>query len=78
MIGLYTINTLFPIKKKNIFYSFNPGFFPVRAGAAISKCYGSGFRCHLRPAIFSCTKQLVLLLDIANWCVLPYYFNILS
>ncbi len=30
------------------------------------------------PAIFSCTKQFVLLLDIANWCVLPYYFNILS
>ncbi len=36
-----------------------------------------GFRSHLLPAISSCTKPLVLLLDITNWCVLPYYLNIL-
>ncbi|KAI2653404.1 Dedicator of cytokinesis protein 5 [Labeo rohita] len=40
--------------------------------------YGSGFRSHPRPAIFSYTKQLVLLLDTANWCVLPYCFNVLN
>ncbi len=27
---------------------------------------------------FSCTEPLVLLLDIANWCVLPYYFSVVS
>ncbi len=27
---------------------------------------------------FSCIKQLVLLLDTANWRVMPYYFNVLS
>ncbi len=36
-----------------------------------------GFRSHLLPAISSCTKPLDLLLDIINWCVLPYYLNIL-
>ncbi len=52
--------------------------FPIRAGAAICKFYVSSFQSHLRPDIFSCTKQLVLLLDIENGCVLPYYFNVLS
>ncbi len=47
---------------------------PVRAGVGICKLNVSGFRCHPLPANFSCTK-LVLLLDIANWCVLPCYFN---
>ncbi len=45
---------------------------PVRAG--ICKLNVSGFRCNPLPAHFSCTK-LVLLLDIANWCVLSCYFN---
>ncbi len=53
-------------------------FLGAKMGAAICKCYGSGFRCHPRPAIFSCTKQFVLLLDIQNWCVLLYNFNVLS
>ncbi len=37
---------------------------------------GFSFLSHPRPDIFSCTKQLVLLLDIGNWCVLSYYFNV--
>ncbi len=53
-------------------------FFTVKADAAICKFYGSGFRSHLCQATFSCTKQLVLLHDIANLCVLLYYFNVLS
>ncbi len=52
-------------------------FLAVKMGAAICKFYGSCFRSHPRPAIFSCTKQFVLLLDNENWCVLPYYFNVL-
>ncbi len=31
---------------------------------------------HLLLAIISSTKPLVLLLDTANWCVLPYHFVI--
>ncbi len=49
-----------------------------KMGMAICKFYGFCFRSHLLPAIFSCTKMMVLLLDIANWCVLPYYFSVLS
>ncbi len=52
--------------------------FPVSVGFPICKFNGSGFWCHSLPAIFSCTKRLVLLLDIANWCVLSDYFNVLS
>ncbi len=52
-------------------------FLAVKMGVAICKFYGSSFRSHPRPAIFSCTKQFVLLLDIENWCVLSYYFNVL-
>ncbi len=47
-------------------------------GMVICKFYGSSFRSHPCPAIFSCTKQFVFLLDIENWCVLSYYFNVLS
>ncbi len=53
-------------------------FLAVKMGAAICKLYGSSFRSHLRPAIFSGTKQFALLLDIEIWCVLSYYFNVLS
>ncbi len=53
-------------------------FLAVKMGAALYKLYGSSFRSHPHPAIFSCTKQFVLLLDIENWCVLSYYFNVLS
>ncbi len=44
----------------------------------IHKFYGSSFRSHPRPAIFSCTIQFVLLLDIENVHVLRYYFHVLS
>ncbi len=47
--------------------------FPVRAGAAICKFNVSGFQSHPLQAIFICTTQLVLQIDISNWCVLPYY-----
>ncbi len=50
----------------------------LRVNVAICKFYVRAFQSHPLPAIFSCTKQLILLLDIANWCVLPYYFNVLS
>ncbi len=40
--------------------------------SAIRKFYGSSFRSHPRPAIFSCKKQLVLLLDIENWCLVLF------
>ncbi len=53
-------------------------FLAVKMGAAICKFYGSSFRSHSRPAIFSCTKHLVLLLDIENSCddiILMYYLN---
>ncbi len=59
---------------------FYPPYFSHKknnAGVAICKFKVSGFRSHLLPAIFSFTKQLVLLLDIAVQCVLPYYFNVL-
>ncbi len=46
-------------------------------GSAIYKIYFPGFRSHLHPAIFSCTKPFILQLDIENLCVLPYYFNVL-
>ncbi len=36
----------------------------------------SGFRCHPRPAIFSCTKQHILWIEISNWS-LTFYFNVL-
>ncbi len=52
-------------------------FLAVKMGVAICKFYWSSFQSHPRPAIFSCTKQFVLLLDIENWCVL-YYFYVLS
>ncbi len=44
---------------------------------AIYKCNVSGFQSHLCPAIFCCAKQLFLRFDIANRCVLPYYFNVI-
>ncbi len=53
-------------------------FLAVKMGAAICKFYGSSFRSHPCPAIFSWTKQFVLLLDIENWCVLSYYLNVIS
>ncbi len=52
-------------------------FLAVKIGAAICKFYGSSFGSHPRPAIFSCMKQLVLLLDIENVCVLSYYLYVL-
>ncbi len=39
-------------------------FLAVKMGVVICKFYGYSFRSHPRPAIFSCTKQFVLLLDI--------------
>ncbi len=38
----------------------------------------SGLFCFQIFLLFSCTEPLVLLLDIANWCVLPYYFSVVS
>lgn len=46
--------------------------FQVRTGTAICKFNVPDFRCHLLPVIFSCTKQQVMLLDIANWCFLMF------
>ncbi len=57
--GMYRISTL---------------FFPIRVVMAICKMNVSGFWCHPLPAIFSYTNLPVLLLDIANWFVSPYYF----
>ncbi len=52
-------------------------FVAVKMSTSIYKFYGSYLRSHLHTAIFICTKQFVLLLDIENWCVLPYLFNVL-
>ncbi len=56
--------------------------FPAIAGycLAIAICtfYGTGFWCHPLPTIFSCTKVLILPIDIAKWCVSPYYLKVLS
>ncbi len=52
--------------------------FPVRTSAVICNFYGSSFPSHPHPAIFSCTKRLVLQLDVEHVCLLPYYFNVLS
>ncbi len=41
-------------------------FLAVKMGVAICNFYESSFRSHPPPAIFSCTKQFVLLLDIEN------------
>jgi len=41
---------------------------------SICKFNVSGFRCHPLPVIFSCTKKLIMLLDIANRYFLPYSF----
>ncbi len=41
-------------------------FLAVKMGAAICNFYGSSFQSHLRPAIFSCTKQFDLVLDIEH------------
>ncbi len=50
----------------------------VKMGMANFKFNGFCFQSHLLPAIFSCTKLMVLQLDIANQCVLLYYFSVLS
>ncbi len=44
-------------------------FLAVKMGAAICKWYGSSFRSHPRPDIFSCIKKFVLLVDIENVCL---------
>ncbi len=65
------------IRDCNLTTCFIHLFLAVKMGAAICKFYGSSFRSHPRPAIFSCTKQFVL----AAWywklvcLILMYYFN---
>lgn len=51
------------VKYKYILYP------PFSSLEAICKRYGSGFR--------SDHVKLFLPLDIANWCALPYYFNVI-
>ncbi len=51
-------------------------FTNLQAVVAIFLFKVSGFWSHLRPAIFSCAKQRILLLDIANWCVLLFSYLI--
>ncbi len=53
-------------------------FLAVKMGVVMCTFYGSSFRANPRLAIFSCTKQFILLLDIENVRVLRYYFNVLS
>lgn len=45
---------------------------------AICKLNAIGFRCQPLPVILAVHKQFIMLLDIANWHLLSYYFNILS
>ncbi len=52
-------------------------FIAIKMDAAICKFYGSSFRSHPRPAIFSCKKQLFLLLDFENWCLILFLCIIL-
>ncbi len=76
------ISILLGVNRFNFFFRFQAKrihlFLAVKMGAAICKFYGSGFRSHPHPAIFSSTKQFVLLFDMENWCVLSYYFYVLS
>ncbi len=40
-------------------FSINQLFLGVKMGVAICKFYGSSFRSHPHPAVFSCTKRFV-------------------
>jgi len=44
----------------------------------ICKCNMSGSRCQSLPVIFSSTKRLIMLFDIANCYFLSYFFDALS
>jgi len=47
--------------------------FNLSASVTICNLNVRGGRCHLLHVIFSCTKQLIMQLDIANWDFLCYF-----
>lgn len=69
--ALIITSSLFQRYRHMILFFLNPPYFFHKSSAAIVR----GFRLHPLPVIFSTTKQLVMLLDIANYYFLPYYFR---
>lgn len=61
-----------------LFVTLYPPCFTLKADITNCKINVSGFRCHPFAGIFSCIKQLIMLLDITNCVFCRYYFNVNS
>lgn len=68
---LIITSSLFQRHRHMILFFLNPLYF-------FHTTIVRGFRFHPLPVIFSTTKQLVMLLYLANYYFLPYCFNVLT